>query len=86
MSKFAGLPISIEFLGLFDTVAAVGFADSVPFAAGHMSWADGTMRLPDEERTFSAKLDLLRASSLSDNPLRPAGASPNVRPDIFREK
>lgn len=44
---FAGLPISIEFLGLFDTVAAVGFADSVPFAAGHMSWADGTMRLPD---------------------------------------
>lgn len=45
--RFAGLPISIEFLGLFDTVAAVGLADSVPFAAGHMGWADGTMRLPD---------------------------------------
>ena len=45
---FAGLPISIEFLGLFDTVAAVGLADSAPFAAGHMSWADDTMRLPDE--------------------------------------
>lgn len=47
--RFAGLPISIQFLGLFDTVAAVGLADSVPFAAGHMSWADGTMRLPDDD-------------------------------------
>ncbi|MBU6956131.1 DUF2235 domain-containing protein [Pseudomonas sp. CVAP len=46
--RFAGLPISINFLGVFDTVAAVGLADSVPFAAGHMDWADGTMRLPDE--------------------------------------
>lgn len=46
--RFAGLPISIEFLGLFDTVAAVGLADSAPFAAGHMDWASGTMRLPDE--------------------------------------
>ncbi|UQY33759.1 DUF2235 domain-containing protein [Pseudomonas fulva] len=47
--RFAGLPISIEFLGLFDTVAAVGLADSAPFAAGHMDWASGTMRLPDED-------------------------------------
>ncbi|MGE8358681.1 T6SS phospholipase effector Tle1-like catalytic domain-containing protein [Pseudomonas sp.] len=44
---FAGLPISIEFLGLFDTVASVGFAYLAPFAAGHMGWADDTMRLPD---------------------------------------
>lgn len=46
--RFAGLPISVNFLGVFDTVAAVGLADSLPFAAGHMDWADGTMRLPDE--------------------------------------
>ncbi|BAV78201.1 hypothetical protein PCAU_5992 [Pseudomonas chlororaphis subsp. aurantiaca] len=46
--KLAGLPISIEFLGICDTVAAVGMADSMPFAAGHMDWADDTMRLPDE--------------------------------------
>ncbi|WP_145316804.1 DUF2235 domain-containing protein [Pseudomonas sp. SJZ080] len=46
--RFAGLPISIQFLGICDTVAAVGMADSMPFAAGHMGWADGTMRLPDE--------------------------------------
>lgn len=49
--RFAGLPISIEFLGLFDTVAAVGLADSAPFAAGHMDWADDTMRLPDDAQT-----------------------------------
>lgn len=46
--RFAGLPISIEFLGVYDTVAAVGLADSAPFSAGHMDWANGTMRLPDE--------------------------------------
>jgi len=46
--RFAGLPLCIEFLGICDTVAAVGMADSMPFAAGHMGWADGTMRLPDE--------------------------------------
>ncbi|AZD51600.1 T6SS phospholipase effector Tle1-like catalytic domain-containing protein [Pseudomonas chlororaphis] len=46
--RFAGLPISVNFLGICDTVAAVGIADSTPFAAGHMDWADGTMRLPDD--------------------------------------
>jgi len=44
---FAGLPITIVFLGLFDTVASVGLAYLAPFAAGHMGWADDTMRLPD---------------------------------------
>ncbi|BBO63731.1 T6SS phospholipase effector Tle1-like catalytic domain-containing protein [Serratia marcescens] len=43
------LPISVEFLGLLDTVASVGVAHVVPFAEGHMSWADGTMELPDDE-------------------------------------
>ncbi|MGP3228033.1 T6SS phospholipase effector Tle1-like catalytic domain-containing protein [Serratia bockelmannii] len=43
------LPISVEFLGLLDTVASVGVAHVVPIAEGHMSWADGTMELPDDE-------------------------------------
>ncbi len=42
------IPISIEFLGLLDTVASVGVAHVAPFAEGHMSWADDTMELPDE--------------------------------------
>ena len=43
------LPISVEFLGLLDTVASVGVAHVVPIAEGHMSWADGTMELPSDE-------------------------------------
>ncbi|MNF46173.1 hypothetical protein D3C84_273280 [compost metagenome] len=45
-----GLPLSIEFLGLLDTVASVGSARAVPFAEGHMDWADGTQPLPDAGR------------------------------------
>ncbi|HEI8868346.1 TPA: DUF2235 domain-containing protein [Serratia odorifera] len=43
------LPVSVEFLGLLDTVASVGIAHLVPIAEGHMSWADGTMELPDDK-------------------------------------
>jgi hypothetical protein len=42
-----GLPLSIEFLGLLDTVASVGSARAAPFVEGHMDWADGTQALPD---------------------------------------
>lgn len=41
------IPLSIEFLGLLDTVASVGIANIAPFAEGHMGWADDTMELPD---------------------------------------
>lgn len=41
-----GIPVSVEFLGLFDTVAAVGMANVVPIATGHNSWAGGTQQLP----------------------------------------
>ncbi len=43
------LPISVEFLGLFDTVASVGVSHMVPVVEGHMAWADGTQELPSEE-------------------------------------
>ena len=46
---FAGLPIKIVFMGLFDTVASVGIPYLAPFAAGHMGWADDTLRLSDSE-------------------------------------
>lgn len=45
-----GLPVSIEFLGLLDTVASVGIAHVAPFFAGHMGWADDTQLLPDALR------------------------------------
>ena len=58
---FAGLPIKIVFMGLFDTVASVGIPYLVPFAAGHMGWADGTMRLPDSEAFLEHCVHLVAA-------------------------
>ncbi|RMC94648.1 DUF2235 domain-containing protein [Aquitalea palustris] len=46
--SLCGIPLSVEFLGLFDTVAAVGLTELAPGAEGHMGWADGTMKLPPE--------------------------------------
>ncbi|MBK0004843.1 DUF2235 domain-containing protein, partial [Erwinia sp. S38] len=43
------IPLSVEFLGLIDTVASVGVAHIAPVAEGHMGWADGTQELPVEK-------------------------------------
>ncbi|WP_284358288.1 T6SS phospholipase effector Tle1-like catalytic domain-containing protein, partial [Pseudomonas syringae] len=50
VQELAGLPVSVEFLGLLDTVASVGIAHAAPFFAGHMDWADDTQLLPDAQR------------------------------------
>ncbi|QCA19082.1 DUF2235 domain-containing protein [Citrobacter freundii] len=43
------IPLSVEFLGLLDTVASVGVAHIAPVAEGHMGWAGGTQELPAEK-------------------------------------
>lgn len=43
------IPLSVEFLGILDTVASVGSTHMLPFADGHMAWADDTMELPDNK-------------------------------------
>ncbi|WP_122430034.1 T6SS phospholipase effector Tle1-like catalytic domain-containing protein [Pseudomonas viridiflava] len=40
------LPLSVQYLGLLDTVASVGITDILPGADGHMAWADGNQELP----------------------------------------
>ncbi|TLG90557.1 DUF2235 domain-containing protein [Pseudomonas edaphica] len=50
VQRLAGLPVSVEFLGIMDTVASVGIARVVPFFNGHMDWADDSQLLPDAER------------------------------------
>jgi|GEM_PF-154445 len=58
----AGIPVIIEFLGLFDTVPAVGLANSFPFATGHMAWADlPYMRIPDDSNYVKKCLHLVAA-------------------------
>jgi hypothetical protein len=45
--KFAGVPVRINFLGLFDTVASSGVigADLI-VPTGHQGWADSSLRIP----------------------------------------
>ncbi|MDE2430967.1 MAG: DUF2235 domain-containing protein, partial [Burkholderiales bacterium] len=35
-----GIPLQIDFLGIFDTVASVGLAQAMPHFNGHAAWAD----------------------------------------------
>ncbi|EKM7810028.1 phospholipase effector Tle1 domain-containing protein [Klebsiella aerogenes] len=41
-----GIPISIEFMGLLDSVSAVGVPHILPSATGHLGWATNSLRLP----------------------------------------
>ena len=41
--SLAGVPLRIQFLGLFDSVASVGLADASPFWRGLGGWANGTL-------------------------------------------
>ncbi|MHB9798104.1 T6SS phospholipase effector Tle1-like catalytic domain-containing protein [Pseudomonas sp. MT3] len=59
--RFAGIDLSVEFLGIFDTVASVGIADLAPFADGHMGWANDSQRLPDDENFLKRCVHLVAA-------------------------
>lgn len=43
--ELAGVPIRIGFLGILDTVAAVGVGDVTPVTFGHMAWGNGTQSI-----------------------------------------
>ena len=46
-SALAGVALQIDFLGIFDTVASVGLAQSTPHFDGHAAWAgDGFLEVP----------------------------------------
>ncbi|WP_167394952.1 T6SS phospholipase effector Tle1-like catalytic domain-containing protein [Variovorax boronicumulans] len=42
----AGIPLRVQFLGLFDTVASAGMADASPLWRGFGGWANNTMDIP----------------------------------------
>lgn len=47
----AGVPVEVDFLGIFDTVASVGFAQSFLLFEGHGGWAqERYLRIPDHVR------------------------------------
>ena len=43
--KIASVPVRINFLGIFDTVAAVGLGDVTPVTFGHTSWGRDTQSI-----------------------------------------
>ncbi|QOF78355.1 T6SS phospholipase effector Tle1-like catalytic domain-containing protein [Variovorax sp. 38R] len=43
--------LELHFLGIFDTVASVGLADSAPVGQGFQDWADGTMDIRGVNQT-----------------------------------
>jgi hypothetical protein len=71
----AGVPFRLNFLGLFDSVASVGMADSSPFWRGLGGWANGTLDIvPSVERT----VHLCAAHEIRANfPLSTARAGPS---------
>jgi hypothetical protein len=48
--SIGSIPVTIDFMGLFDTVASVGLAASFIIADGHQGWADAevSLRIPPE--------------------------------------
>ncbi|WP_231743376.1 T6SS phospholipase effector Tle1-like catalytic domain-containing protein [Janthinobacterium sp. B9-8] len=50
-SEIAGLELKIDFLGIFDTVASVGLAQSAPTQDGHSGWASAeNLKVADDVR------------------------------------
>ncbi|NZA28499.1 DUF2235 domain-containing protein [Luteimonas sp. SJ-92] len=47
---YCGVPMRVRFMGLFDTVASVGYADSFPLPVeGHQGWGDESLlTIPDD--------------------------------------
>jgi uncharacterized protein (DUF2235 family) len=77
--SIGGAAVNIRFLGIFDTVASVLFADSAPIpgANGLMDWAKGTMAIKGVEKTahFVAAHEIRRSFPLST--ARERGAWPS---------
>lgn len=42
----AGMPLVVQFMGIFDTVASVGIAGAYSFSEGRQGWADDNLQIP----------------------------------------
>lgn len=92
-TTLGGFPVNFDFLGLFDTVASVGLANTLNTADGHWGWADAevSLRVPKE---FVQCLHLVSAheirrsfplDSISDNGLLGTGRTEVVYPGVHSD-
>lgn len=83
--KIGTAALEMKFLGLFDTVASVGLADSSPVGRGFMDWATGTMVIKNIGKVthYAAGHEIRRSFPLStarDRGSWPANVSEFVYP------
>ena len=92
-TTLGGFPVNFDFLGLFDTVASVGLANTLNTADGHWGWADAevSLRVPKE---FVQCLHLVSAheirrsfplDSISYNGLLESGRTEVVYPGVHSD-
>ncbi len=78
--------LKIRFLGIFDTVASVGLADSSPASdGGFMDWADGTMEIGNVDRGvhYVAAHEIRRSFPLSTARGQKGGATQGMSEYIY---
>jgi hypothetical protein len=90
--SLGGFPVQFDFLGVFDTVASVGSANTVGYFNGHGAWADSeeSLRVPDDVKCLHlvAAHELRRSfpvDSISVAGQLPAGSREVVVPGVHSD-
>lgn len=90
--SLGGFPVQFDFLGIYDTVASVGLANTVGFFNGHAAWADieESLRVPDDVKCLHliAAHELRRSfpvDSISVGGQLPAGSQEVVVPGMHSD-
>lgn len=77
--------LELHFLGIFDTVASVGLADSSPVGQGFQDWADGTMDIHGVNQTvhYVAAHEIRQSFPLSTARIRATNYPPNTKEFVY---
>ncbi len=77
--------LEIHFLGIFDTVASVGLADSAPIFQGFQDWADDTMDIHGVNQTvhYVAAHEIRQSFPLSTARIRAKNYPPNTKEFVY---
>lgn len=77
--------LELHFLGIFDTVASVGLADSSPVGEGFQDWADGTMDIHGVNQTvhYVAAHEIRQSFPLSTARIRATSYPPNTKEFVY---
>ncbi|MDB0573453.1 DUF2235 domain-containing protein [Ralstonia solanacearum] len=77
--------LNMRFLGIFDTVASVGLADSSPVGQGFLDWADGTMDIGEFEKVvhFVAAHEIRQSFPLSTARIGSKHYPPNTKEFVY---